>query len=354
MPDNAPLSALYYPHTSVADEGLLRDALLLWDRMSFIVPWAGFGVAQQQPPLVRRALELVAEEIEPGKAEKDAVYQALTALVERGVPEWLTWTVPPKTELADPLLREQYAIYPQKLDDRITRLMYEHKLAHFNGADGDIYTNPALGLMLMALLARECAGVTKHTVTDRGAAYQWLAKYAFSLDSAEQTIVEPSKAAASIARLHMLTLGTFDMSKVPLSRVVEMREREQRGNGADYRKFRHNYLQRIQSSATRMASAKNAADLRTIEREYEESMRDDLAFLQDALDDNTFDAICSKDTGIAIATTGVSSLLSAGVGAIPGALGVLGAFKKWYRGRTKALSEHPMAWMYIAKRRATV
>jgi hypothetical protein len=42
-------SALYYPHTSVDDEGIAKTALLLWDRLEFIVPWRGFLPDYENP-----------------------------------------------------------------------------------------------------------------------------------------------------------------------------------------------------------------------------------------------------------------------------------------------------------------
>jgi hypothetical protein len=351
MADTAPLSALYYPHTTVADEGILRDALLLWDRVSFIVPRKGFLKGQASSLPISAAVELVGEEIEVGEPEKDAVYESLLSLIERGVPEWLTWTTLPKANLR--ILQEEYSIYIEKLDHRIVDLLKAHKLVRFHGADNDLYTNPAMGLLIMALLARECAGTTKHTVTDRTDAYQWLAKYAFAEKSNEQAVAAGTT--QHVAKLHMLAVATLDMQNYSLSQLVEMRRREQKGNGADYRKFRHNYLNRIQDAAARLAKAKTQGDIDTIEREYQAAMRDDVKFLRDALQDNTLTAICSKETGIALAASG-ATLLTAGTTAataIPAGLGILSVFQKFRTGRTKALTEHPMAWMYIASGRTT-
>jgi hypothetical protein len=32
-------SALYYPHTQIKSEHLLKTSLLLWDKVSVIAPW---------------------------------------------------------------------------------------------------------------------------------------------------------------------------------------------------------------------------------------------------------------------------------------------------------------------------
>lgn len=350
MPDTQTLSALYYPHTTVRDEGVLRHALLVWDRVSFIVPWRGFLQNQDAPPMVRQTMELIGEEVEVEKTAKDAVYKALAALVSKPIPPWLTLSTPPKADLD--ILKHEYAIFPQKLDDRIARLLTEHKLARFKGSDEDIYTNPALGLLVMALIAQESAGTTKHTVTDRAAAYEWLAKYAFERHSAEGAVAV--QANTHMARLHLLSLGALDLDSLPLERLVAMRQREASGNeGADYRKFRRHYLKRLQDCAQRLAKATLQADVTTIEQEYSEAMRDDVTFLRHALQDNAFTAILSKETGLAVAGSG-ATLLTAGAVTVPSGiaagLGALGVVQKFRTGAKKALSEHPIAWMYLASR----
>ena len=35
-------SALYYPHTSIRSENLIRTSLLLWDQVHVMVPWDDF------------------------------------------------------------------------------------------------------------------------------------------------------------------------------------------------------------------------------------------------------------------------------------------------------------------------
>jgi hypothetical protein len=35
-------SAPYFPHTTIRSQSLLREALLLWDRVTTIVPWEGW------------------------------------------------------------------------------------------------------------------------------------------------------------------------------------------------------------------------------------------------------------------------------------------------------------------------
>jgi hypothetical protein len=348
MPEAPRLSALYYPHTTIADEGLLRVALLMWDRVSFIVPWKGFIAGRESRSTVRAAIEVVGEEVVVEQSAKDAVYKELQALVAKPIPKWLTLRAAPLAELE--ILKHEFDLYPEKIDGRIADLLKEHKLAWFKGKDENLYTNAATGLLVMALLARECAGTTKHTVTDRASAYAWLAKFAFTSETPEGKIA--AQADAHVAKLYLLSLGALDLTSLPLPRLVEMRQREQATDGAYYRKFRHNYLKRLQEYAKRLTAAKNPADIRTIEREYQEEMRGDVTFLRDALKDNTFNAVVSKEIGIGLAASGGSFLLSGPSiqTVVTAGLGVMNVLQKFLSGRKKALSEHPMAWMYLASK----
>ena len=48
-------SALYYPHTKIRSEELLKSSLLLWDKVSSIVPWQHFDEKYPDPPCRRQS-----------------------------------------------------------------------------------------------------------------------------------------------------------------------------------------------------------------------------------------------------------------------------------------------------------
>jgi hypothetical protein len=281
------------------------------------------------------------------------VYEVVEDLVAGEVPEWLRLKVSPKAEFADPILREEYAMYAEKLDERTVQLLRARGLVRPRGGSGhDLYTTPGLGLMLLALLAQICAGATKVTITDRGSAYAWLAKYAFEKESREEKASTQSQKTEIMKRLNVTCLSIFEPAQIDLRALIAMREREAAGDGKDYRKFRRNYLSRIQTYADRIVGAQSPRDVAEIERQYRIEMQDDVKFLQDALQDNVLDAILSKETGIGIATQGASLLtgvpgIAAAIGALLGAMGV---GKKFARGKQKVLFDHATAWVYLAHR----
>ena len=51
-------SALYYPHTAPNSEDIVKTALLLWDRLEFIVPWEHFRPHYKNRQIAR-AMELI-------------------------------------------------------------------------------------------------------------------------------------------------------------------------------------------------------------------------------------------------------------------------------------------------------
>ena len=51
-------SALYYPHTEIRSEGLLKTSLMLWDRLHVIVPFADYQPYYYSPEATK-SFELI-------------------------------------------------------------------------------------------------------------------------------------------------------------------------------------------------------------------------------------------------------------------------------------------------------
>lgn len=80
-------SALYYPHTSIESESLIKTALLLWDQIEYIVPYDGFEPEVEPNGEMAQALELVAKPHCPTVDERKLAHMQISDLVEKGVPE---------------------------------------------------------------------------------------------------------------------------------------------------------------------------------------------------------------------------------------------------------------------------
>lgn len=343
--------AVYYPHTSFArSPHILHSSLFLWDHVECIVPRHDFNLKDGLSNEVAEAVELIAKPIQVNDKARESLYQNLNSLVGRGVPDWLTNDTPPKSELSDEILQNLYSMYSEKLNFNIIELLKENKLAKFSGADEDIYTNPVLGLLMMSLFAQEMAGNTKHTLTDRTSAYNWIAKFAFEENLGNQ-IEKPLRNKIKLD-LHHHTLNILDFSKIPLSSIVALRKKEATSiNGADYRKLRHNYLKTIQDYSSQIASQEKPNDQEELIRQYSKQVIKDIQELKDDLGKNNLDALTSSHTQIALAVSAVATGI--GLPTLPtlltSGLSLLGGWNKWQANKSDVLKKHPMSWLYIAK-----
>src|SRR5215813_11550068 len=114
-------SALYYPHTSVESVDLVKSALLLWDRLEFIVPWENFK-AQYDNPLVERAMELIGAPRYPNDAEKREAHVHIEDLATRPLPPDFFLSTQGISEF------DAYEIYPQKLLPETWALLRDARL----------------------------------------------------------------------------------------------------------------------------------------------------------------------------------------------------------------------------------
>lgn len=161
-------TALYYPHTSIESQALLKTALLLWDKLEYIVPGAWF---QQPRPSeytgekkeLAEALEIIGHPLVPSAQEQEQVHKNVQRLVRDGLP---------KKYLFKPS-QENYLVYADKFGGATWDLLRNQQLVgdtvsflRKGRAVTDYSLNPELGLMLMTLLAQVCAGNTAMKVTD--------------------------------------------------------------------------------------------------------------------------------------------------------------------------------------------
>ena len=77
--------ALYFPYTTPRDQSLLKEALILWDKLEFIVPWRHFDHNTDDEEILR-ALEVVGQQITPSEAAKERCHVRLKQLIGDGLP----------------------------------------------------------------------------------------------------------------------------------------------------------------------------------------------------------------------------------------------------------------------------
>jgi hypothetical protein len=78
-------SALYFPHTTIDNVNLVKTALLLWDKLEYIVPRQDFGSVHGNRH-VQRAMEIIGKERVPSKSEKREAHGLVEKMAESALP----------------------------------------------------------------------------------------------------------------------------------------------------------------------------------------------------------------------------------------------------------------------------
>ena len=362
------LTALYYPHTSISNEVLLKNALLLWDQVECIVP--GRNWKDPEPPrnrTVREAQELILDPIVPSEEERVAADREIRAFVEGqgGLTSILEETVSElrsaeRERRASRLGRRfpDYLIYPEKFLGDTWQFLKQKQLARWDAHTSDWGVPPVLGLMMMSLLADACAGTQKQKVTDRARAYSWIEeKRAQSLGATYVKGLDVSDIAPSHDRLITLSLEVLDVRSVPLDKLVALRKREIHSGSSDYRAMRLRYLECLNRYVERIRKeAKTGRDVKEIERQFKAELKLDLAELKKELNLASVKALFSKEvalSAVAVAgslvepVTGLTNLamILQGIGVAP----LIKTRAEYRAARSQALQKHPISWLYFSR-----
>lgn len=355
----AKLTALYYPHIVVASEGLLKNALLLWDSVEVICPFGEFPQMQGDAERLR-AFQAIARPLRPSDEEKRAAHEAIIELADSGLPDWFF----PERVRED--LR--YTIYPEKLLPETWDALLETQLARpvvgdidppmsrwdhmrlVETAEREAYeTTHAFGLTMLSIIADCCAGETKQLVTDELDSYLALDRYLKLIGGAKPEW----RRRADYDRLVTLSLKTLDVSDVSVETLVTMRERE--SGRPDLRAMRHAYVRKLDTYVDRLRKeARSSRDITEIERTFEQEIADDVALLRHELKTEGKKVIFSKGivgaAAIAIAGTFVHPMAGSAIAA-----GALYKAKVEYRAaRNRSLDKHGLSWLYEMRRVAAL
>jgi len=341
-------SALYYPHTSIRNENLVKTALLLWDRLEYIVPWPHF-----RPNLtdsrIARAMELIGVPHYPDSDEKQEAHTRLEELLNR--------RLPPQFYFSRRSSEDYFEIYPEKLLPGSWRLLQKVRLSS-KLQNSDYALSEFGGLTVMSILADCCAGTTRSRVTDRGEAYATLTGFLGNRPGG-------SKIRKADAHDHLvsISLNAIDTSRMTLNALIKLRERETKESGHTLRDLRHRYVDSLEIYVGKLANEKTKkADAKEIQRQFSEDMKADLKDLQTELGFASKEALLSKEflvTAVTVVGTAASWLFGVPL-ALEGVVtaagtpvaigGLMGARNKYLKERYMIMKKHPMAYLYEARR----
>lgn len=336
--------ALYYPHTRVQSESLLKTGLLLWDHIDCIVPSDRFTPEPRALSAeLREAEELLVRSRVPTESEKKNVHSRVGQLVANGIPSWIY----EELKGAD---SRHFLVYPNKLSDETWALLSGARLARLVGTGGrDYQVPPALGLLLMSMLADECAGTTTTRVTDRSRAYSWLMGVtAHSLGGEYVPNLDASHLSSTYDRLVTAAVRIVDTDGIPIERLLELRRREAAG-ASDYTAFRRRYVERIAAYIEKLNTAKlRPADVREIDRQYRIDMKTDLRLLKQELR-LAAAKVVFRDIGIAV-LAGVGATALHPLAGLSGVGALLHSRMEYRQARRAALQKSAMSWLYLSER----
>jgi hypothetical protein len=341
-------SALYYPHTEIRNENLLKSALFLWDKVHVIVPWPQY-TPRYEAKRAQEAFALVGVCHYPTEEEKRKAHEFIEDFATRPLPKPFNYSAPKGD-------RDIYEIYSQKLLHNTRRLLKDSGLIGEQLANADMPATQATGLTLMSILADCCAGETLARITDRGSAYATLSGLLVEDDGNKQRGIS-----ATCEQLLQVTLKIANVEALPLDKLIDLRKREDGArDGHDIRQLRHKFRERLETQAKLLAGAKTQTDCSELSRQFEDDMKDDFRSLREALKLEAFQTIGTKEI-LGSIVAGISAATAVTLGApfhTPEALvgsaaalttvGILTTASKYARTRQKILSDHPMAYLYDA------
>jgi hypothetical protein len=337
-------AALYFPHTEVKSEQLVRSSLLLWDTVECIVPDLGYR-PEYADKKIARAMELIGKKHRPDDSEKLEAHKFVEEFATRQLPEAFYYQ---KVDAGG----EDYEMWPQKFMWETWELLQSMKLTGAALKNADYPTTPAVGLSLMSILAECCAGETRARITDQGVAYATISNMLVDEENdREQQVAYES--------LVPLTLKLLDISNLPIDKLIAFREREAKeSSGHTLTALRHNYLKCIEELAVDLSKLTRKGDQDERTRVFESDMRTDLKQLTQELWGAKVDVIFSKEAVVSVlaAVTAVVGAVHGVPLAIPaaasfggGAVTVGGAVllgNKYVSNRRATLKKHPMAYLY--------
>jgi hypothetical protein len=362
-------TALYYPHTAIQDENFLKHALLYWDQIEYISPYHGFDpVRDYHNPAVREALRITKPHL-PTPDEKKRAHKIILELVDGGLPTWLQVN---RTSV-DAEERHLYGMYRYKLLPETWNALEELRLVQSDrrGDFDDYVAHTYLGLTIMAILARCCAGTLRHTITDRDESYLALTRCIQSLDNPDgltrgrrsrKTLSERWLNALGMAQSHVeqeirevlltITLDVIDTKSIPLDVLLALRNDKSKLTG----ELRQNYAKAIQDCVDEITEpGRTKTDMQFLIEEFRRRMQQDLARLYAELRPLGCKTVLSKEVAVAVVAPilGSTSLIASGVGPILGGaigIGALGKLAAEYKSsRASVFQRHPMAFLYASK-----
>jgi hypothetical protein len=230
-----------------------------------------------------------------------------------------------------------------------------------------------MGLTVMAILARCCAGDLKHTITDQDPSYFAMLKHlqylsgedeqgTGQLDPANQAVfrrwLDTLAGGLSQAQdetrgtLVSITLDVINVGNLPVNSLLELRTDKTQFAAS----LRRNYAEAIEEYVSQLTvPGLKPSDARALQEEFRSKMKLDMDRLFAELRLTGLKTLLSREVAIALAApiAGATVFAASGLGSVLGGTLGMAALAKLgveYRASRNAVFErHPMAFLYAQK-----
>lgn len=329
--------AVYYPHTTLADPELLKRALLFYDDVEVIVPSSRFDLtpylprdlySEEEQRAMARATEFLVRPHVPTEQEKQRAHQLVLELVKHEVPEWFAF------HPDDP---RRYEIYPEKFLYETFAALRDKNAAWLN-IGPDPVMHPSLGLSLMGVLAKVCAGTTREKITHRADAHRAYLHYVATIG--EGTPVSRDEPGDGL-RIETIILPGIDLAHADMDKLVELRETED----SFVKTLRRNFQAALAAFRARVREAR-PQEQEEIMQQFRDDLKTDLNHLEQVLQ-------LERSGSLIKSTTGLLNLkIGDAVEGLAGGLAVVEGLPSFRLRKQEVLEEHSSAWLYVAKQRS--
>jgi hypothetical protein len=368
-------TALYYPHSRIENEALVKTSLVLFDEVEWIAPDNQY-VPEYEDSQLAEAMDVIGRRHIPNEQEKQIVHREVERLVSQPLPEWFVFK-PTEPDKSTDYRYYPYQILPDKFLEKTWNLLQdadfvtrsgEAATGYKSGGIFDYQTSPAMGLTLMGILAQVCVGTTKRGITDQGDSYAALMHY--FMEARGYQYVEPSEQRINLEdyeRLISISFKTIDDKALPLDRLIDLRKREKVEGDSVLKEARQAYFERLDYYSQQVATqAKLPSDKQTIEREFQSEMEGKLNALKRELKIEAKRVLLSKEMiGAVMALAGTLLLPTVSVTLDPAlahAIGIgvsglsladagllMGKLVDYKAKREDKVKGNPMGWLYFSK-----
>lgn len=334
-------SALYYPHTDVRSEDLMKSALLTWDKLHTIIPHQGYKPDYGNNKMMAEAWELIGEGLVAKPDEQQLAHDSIAETLRTGLPMDFQFLAAKDRKI------RPYEIWPQKFAAKTWDLMMEHELTGPQLPNADYPFTHEGGVLVMSKLADAIAGTHYARVTDQSLAFGM---------TADRT---PDQAAEQAV---LMTLDIIDGRTLSLKELIEFRKREEK-EGPE---LRLNYARAVEKHVAEVKTLTTQRQRDDKNNQFKTEMERDRKLLGKAITGNKRKLVIKSVIvptivgvgALAAGLGGPAAIIAAGTAAVgTSATEIADKLSKlldlgfaFGEKQREIMAEHPMAYMYQLKR----